>query len=69
MTEDLMLKARAAELIQRGIHRQKARKICCYYVAVAFIAGLLAGAAMPFQLKAVPIEHQQPGHTQPSAKP
>lgn len=69
MTEDLIVKARAAELIQTDLKRKRWRRTCCTYVAISFGVGIVVGMMIPYHIHAVPdghIIHQ--AHPQPSAK-
>lgn len=74
MTDDLIIKARAAELIRAGIERARFRRLCAGVVAVAFLVGVLVGMSIPFDIRAVTDHHEhfepavRPAHEQPSAK-
>lgn len=62
MTDDIILKARAAELIQAGVSQAKTRKMCAGVIAVAFIAGLFVGLVLPWDVRIVHASAQVERH-------
>lgn len=56
MNDDLMIMARASELIRAGAAKAKTRKLIALIVAISFAFGFAVGATMPFQITAVPVQ-------------